>query len=446
MVSAKDEQMTAPRAARQARIIFVNRYYFPDQSATSQLLADLAAGLVTRGLSVHIVCSRQRFDDAGADLPAIECVGGVSVHRVWTTRFGRDRLAGRAVDYASFYLTSLWTLVALLRKNDTVVAKTDPPLISVIALIAACLKRANLVNWLQDVFPEVASQLDINPLPRWLDRFLRRLRNASLRAAQNNIVLGTRMQEFLTGFGIPAEKITVIENWSEVDVAKPVPPAASRLRSRLGVAREFVVSYSGNLGRAHEFQTLLGAASLLQQQRDIVFLMIGGGAGMPSLKQAVLQQGLDNFRFLGYQPRSELHDSLAAADVHLVSLRPQLEGLIVPSKFYGVLAAGRPVIFIGDADGELARVIVPAKIGMVVEVGDAADLAACIEALKSDTARRSDMGARSYRLYEDRYSARRAFEEWVKILDDRAVSRLVKQPRSVDAALPPSGTPSNFRT
>lgn len=417
--------MNSRQAEPLAKVVFVNRYFYPDQSATSQLLTDLSSGLVARGLHVHIVCSRQQYLEPRARLPALECVSGVTVHRVWTTGFGRDRLFGRAIDYASFYITCLWTLLSLLRRGDTVVAKTDPPLISIVALLAARLKGARLVNWLQDIFPEVASQLGVNPLPRWVDGPVQRMRNASLLAAQRNVVVGSRMREFLEDRGIPSEKIAVIENWSEVNVAEPVAPATSRLRTRLGMSRHFVVAYSGNLGRAHEFETLLGAAALLQRQRDVVFLMIGGGAGMPPLKQAVLQQGLDNFRFLGYQPRADLHDSLAAADVHLVSLRPELEGLIVPSKFYGVLSAGRPVIFIGDADGELARVIVPERVGMVVDVGASADLAGCIEALKSDAATRAAMSERGYRLYQSRYSSRRAFDEWVRILDDRAVSTSV---------------------
>lgn len=398
------------------KIVFVNRYFFPDQSATSQLLADLSTGLVARGLCVHVVCSRQRYDDADADLPAHDNVAGVVVRRIWTTRFGREHLLGRAIDYASFYVTCLWTLIAMLRAGDEVVAKTDPPLISVVAMVAARLRRAKLVNWLQDIFPEVASELAVNPLPRWLDALLRRLRNASLRAAETNVVLGSRMAQRLEGFAVPSDKIAVIENWSEVNVPPPISPAASRLRSRLAIWREFVVAYSGNLGRAHEFQTLLGAATLLQRHRDIVFLIIGGGAALPPLKRAVLEQGLDNFRFLGYQPRSELHDSLAAADVHWVSLRPELEGLIVPSKFYGILAAARPVIFIGDPDGELARVIVPNEVGMVVGVGEAADLAACIEALKANATRRLAIGERAHRLYRDRYAARRALDRWADIL------------------------------
>lgn len=433
IISPNHDQMNAQRGNRPARIVLVNRYFSPDQSATSQLLSDLSFGLAQRGRDIHVICSRQRYDEAAARLAKSETMNLVTVHRVWTTSFGRDRLIGRALDYATFYLSSLFAMLALLGRGDTVVAKTDPPLLSIVAMIAARIKRAALVNWLQDLFPEVASELGANPLPRWLDALLRRLRDASLRAARVNVVLGSRMCELLESRGIPRSKLRVIENWADL-IAEPVPPAASVLRSSLELGGKFVVAYSGNLGRAHEFDTLLGAATLLMSQRDIVFLMIGGGAGMPLLKRAVLQQGLDNFRFLNYQPRSALADSLGAADVHLVSLRPSLEGLIVPSKFYGILAAARPVIFVGDPDGELARIILPADIGGVVRAGDAAELARQIAALKADPRRGQAMGDNGARLYAQRYGLERALTSWSEIIDAREpASALTQAVRGGDA-------------
>ena len=153
-----------------------------------------------------------------------------------------------------------------------------------------------------------------------------------------------------------------------------------------------MVGYSGNLGRAHEFATLLEAASLCRADPDIVFLMIGAGAGMAALQQAVLERGLANFQFLPLQPRASLSDTLAAADVHWLSLLPVLEGLIVPSKLYGILASGRPVLFIGDPDGEVARVIDAAGAGLGVAIGQAAELARHIAELKSDPHRRAHFG------------------------------------------------------
>jgi colanic acid biosynthesis glycosyl transferase WcaI len=410
------EQMTSIPEKPRSKVLFVNRYFHPDQSATSQLLFDLSAGLVKAGFNVHVICSRQRYDQPRANLKPHDSVAGVTIHRIWTTRFGRGNLLGRMIDYATFYLSSGSMLLHSLRRDDIVVAKTDPPLISIVCMVVCKLKAAHLVNWLQDIFPEVATRLGASRLPEWLDSRLRVLRNASLRSARMNVVLGGRMQEFVVQSGIHQAQTAIIENWAdEAGDARPVE--ASELRSRLGLAGKFVVGYSGNLGRAHEFQTLLEAASLLSEQRDVAFLMIGGGVGMTMLEAAVASRAMANFQFLPYQPRGSLPDSLAAADVHLVSLRPQLEGLIVPSKFYGILAAGRPVLFVGDRDGELARVIDAADVGRVVEIGKGAELAACIVHLKLDPVRREACGAAAHQFYLDHYTAQRALSRWIDILE-----------------------------
>jgi colanic acid biosynthesis glycosyl transferase WcaI len=401
------------------KIVFVNRFFHPDQSATSQLLTDLAVGLAQSGHRIEVVCSRQRYDEAGANLKRADSTDGVSIHRVWTTNFGRHRLFGRAFDYATFYMSCALSLLTILKRGDTVVAKTDPPLISIIAMAAARLKGAHLINWLQDIFPEVASRLGANPLPRALDALLRRCRNRSLLSARMNVVLGARMYEWLLGFGVPASNIRIVENWAEAAQGIPKSVNQSMLRAKAGLRDAFVVGYSGNLGRAHEFQTLLEASALLQGDPNIVFLMVGGGAGMTRLQKIVAQRGLKNFRFLPYQPRDSLADSLAASDVHWVSLIPSLEGLIVPSKFYGILAAARPVIFIGDPEGEIARAIRAAQCGSTVAVNDADAFAQVVRDLKADPARRSRLGENGYHCYSERYSARRALGQWTDIINLR---------------------------
>jgi glycosyltransferase involved in cell wall biosynthesis len=405
---------SAPRAPK---LVFVNRYFFPDQSATSQMLSDLAFGLAARGCAVHVVCSRQRYDDATAALPALETKNGVTVHRVASSRFGRAHLGGRALDYATFYLACAVRLVRLLGRGDTVVTLTDPPLLSILGMAAAQLTGGQLVNWLHDVYPEVASRLAANPLPGPLDRWLCRWRDRSLARARTNVVLGQRMAEMIAARGIARERIRVIENWASLSDVGPKPSSESDLRARLGLAGKFVVGYSGNLGRAHEYLTLLEAAGLLAADNDLKFLMIGGGAGMTALRRLATERGLANLLFHPYVTRADLPDSLAAADVHLLSLLPALEGLIVPSKFYGILAAARPVVFVGDPEGEVAQIIGEAQIGATVSVGDAVGLARVLRELRADPGRCEGLGGAGHRLYCRRYTPVRALEQWTQVLE-----------------------------
>jgi glycosyltransferase involved in cell wall biosynthesis len=403
-------------------VLFVNRFYAPDLSATSQMLTDLAEGLARCGIEVSIVCSRQLYEDPLAALPAHEVIRGVRVRRVRTARFGRGRLGGRALDYATFYLAATGALLRHARDCDVLVVKTDPPLLSFIGAFVARWHRVACINWLQDVYPEIASRLSLSPLPRPLESRLASWRDRSLSAADANVVLGTRMRDYLAGRGVPPERISVGENWADEDTISPLPVAMSSLRRRLELTEKFVVAYSGNLGRAHDTDTLLAAAQALRTDSDTVFLLTGGGGNMRVLESAARQQGLAQMRFLPYQPRAQLADSLAAGDVHLVMLLPQLEGLIVPSKLYGILAAARPVIFIGDPAGELAQLIADNGIGFAVACGDGAGLCRALYSLRDDPAERERMGARARALFEERYTLTRALARWRSLLAGAAAN------------------------
>src|SRR5208282_608861 len=237
------------------RLIFVNRFFFPDHSATSQVLSDLAFHLAGAGREVHVVASRQIYDDARAALPDHEIVNDVHVHRVASTQFGRGALPGRAIDYLSFYRSVGQRLGALARQNDIVIAKTDPPLVSVVALAAARKRGARLVNWLQDVYPETAVVLGVPLMRGPVAAGLAALRDRTLRQAVATVVAGELMGRTAAAHGAPAAAIHVIPNWCDDEHIKPIAPAANPLRRAWGLADKFVFGYSGNLGRAHEFDT-----------------------------------------------------------------------------------------------------------------------------------------------------------------------------------------------
>lgn len=405
---------------RSAQVVFVNRYFFPDESATSRILSDLAFRLAARGLSVSVLTSRQLYGDPRASLPPVENIRGVTVRRVLTATRGRSRLAGRALDYASFHVAAGLELLRLLSPGDVVVAKTDPPLISIAVSAAARWRGAVLVNWLQDLFPEVASILTPNLMPTWLQRQLTAARNRSLRQAAMNVVLGEGMRVRLVSYGVDDKRVSVIPNWADVEGLKPLSTAESHTRRRLGLDGQFVVGYSGNLGRAHEFDTLLQAAQLLRADPGFTFLITGDGAKAQQLRRAVENGGLPNFIFQDYQPPQLLADSLAASDVHVVSLLPALEGLIVPSKIYGVLAAGRPAVFIGDPNGDVAKMIRDPECGISVRVGDAETLAAELRALRDDPLRLASMSARARAHVVSRCTSEHAVSDWLGFLDDIA--------------------------
>ena len=393
------------------KVVFVNRFFHPDLAPTGLYAAGVAFDLAAAGYEVHAVTSRLVYDGEGSGYAAQETVRGVQVHRVWTTRFGRGSLVGRACDYASFYIAASWRLWRLLGAGDVVVAMTDPPLVSVVAAFAARLRGARLVNWLQDVFPETAVRSGMRLLAGPLGAPARMLRDWSVRGAAVNVVLGERMAAEVARL-VPGARLRVVPNWTDGTALLPMASEASPLRREWGFEGKFVVGYSGNLGRVHDCETLLAAARLLAGERDVVFSFVGGGFHFQRLRAA----GLANVSVRGYVPGTRLGESLAACDLHLVTLLPAFEGLIVPSKFYGAAAAGRAVIFIGDADGEIARAIAAHGCGMTVAAGDAAGLAAAIRELRAAPEKLRAMGARARAAFEREWNEPIALARWRDVI------------------------------
>lgn len=418
----RGEAEAGARAKPTHKIIFINRFFHPDHSATSQILTDLALDLARDGWNVEVVTSRLMYDDS-AKLPVSENVGGVRVHRIWTSQLGRGQLLGRAVDYFTFYVSAAFTLWRITTPDTVLVAKTDPPMISLVAAPVAKLRGATLVNWLQDLFPEVAVTLGMRVFAGPVFRFLRYLRNASLKAATTNVVLGQRMRDMVERQGVERDRIVLMPNWADGEEIRPVARGVNPLRAQWGLEDTFVVSYSGNLGRAHEFSTIVEAAEALRHRADIRFLFIGAGAQRAELESQVAERKLANVLFHPYQPRSALSQSLSVGDVHLVSLNPALEGLIVPSKFYGIAAAGRPTLFIGDVDGEIARVVTDAHCGYAVASGDGTRLAALIEQLAGDRALCETLAANARHVFEQRFERKLVLQQWKEALGRAAWKR-----------------------
>ncbi|MBO6565570.1 MAG: glycosyltransferase family 4 protein [Pseudomonadales bacterium] len=376
------------------KIFFVNRFYSPDYSATSQLLTDAAEYLAERR-EVHIVTSRLGYEGTQR-FPAHEILNGVVVHRVWTTGFGRSNLIGRAFDYLSFYVSVFFKLLSLIDANSLVVAKTDPPMVSIPVSWAAAIRGAKLANWLQDLFPEVAVSLDYR-LPDLLVGLMKYFRNRSLQTAALNIAIGEMMRTRVLKEGVYTDRVVVVPNWSDGNAI--VPSESQALRRQWNLTEQFVVGYSGNLGQAHDSMTLLGAIEELADA-DMTFLFIGGGSKLEAIRDGCY----GNCQFQPYQRRDRLPESLTVPDIHLVSLLPELEGLILPSKVYGILAAGRPLINIGNPRGEVGKLVEENNIGFNIEVSDPKELVSLLKSLPKRTDELKSMGITARALFEERFS------------------------------------------
>jgi glycosyltransferase involved in cell wall biosynthesis len=418
------------------RVIFANRYFYPDESATSRMVSSLAFALAREGVEVVVLCSRHLHIGKEAQLAASETINNVSIRRLSTTGFGRGSSLGRMFDYLTYHLAAAAWLLLHGRRGDVCVMCTDPPLLSVSAAIPLQLRGVRLINWIMDLFPEVALDLKLVDETSRPARLALAMRDWSLRMAVANVCPIDSMAQYLGTRGIPADRLNVVHHWSESQELQPVPRWKNKLRRSWGFHDELVVGYSGNFGRAHDFSTILDAAGRLKDEKNVRFLFIGEGQQRAFVEGEIQRRGLRNITLQPLQPRDRLSESLSTADVHLVSLIPALERSVIPSKLYGILAVGRPTLFIGDPDGEVASVIEGAKCGTAVRIGEGKKLASLILQLRDKPEELERQGANAKRLFDAEYTSVSGVAAWRKVLDDLRRSEWQK----AEGACPATGT------
>ena len=340
--------MPAPR-----RVVFVNRFYWPDEPATAQLLTDLAEGLAAEGWDVSVIASHP----GRSGVPRCEQRHGVSIHRVRGPRWGKRSLLGRVADFAAFLVGASWRCIRVLHRGDTLITKTDPPLLGVMLWPLAKLCRARQVHWVQDIYPEVAMAVAGGRAGRWLLAGLRGLRDFTWRHSAGCVALGEDMAAFIQARGVARSQISIIGNWAPTGLASVPDNEVAALRRDWGLADKFVIAYSGNLGRVHDLDPVLDLAGQLRDEPHIAFLFIGGGAQHARLHQRVLDEQLRNVHFQPAQRRDRLATALGIGDLHLVTLLPSCASLVFPSKLYGVAALGKPILFLGPDESEPARLV-----------------------------------------------------------------------------------------
>jgi colanic acid biosynthesis glycosyl transferase WcaI len=391
------------------RLLVMNQYYWPGVEATAHLLTELCEALA-EDYDVTVI--------TGA-LPSAPRGGtgtrnGVRIVRVRSSAFERRRLALRAANYFSFVALALARGLRAARP-DVVLCMTDPPFLGTFAYAVARRFRVPLVVISQDVFPEIAVELGRlrNPVAV---RLLGALVALYLRRAARVVAIGETMRVRLEAKGVAAERIEVIPNWVDVESISP-RPKRNEWSSTHELADSFVVMHSGNVGHAQDLDTLVQAAALLQDVPALKFAIVGSGARGAEIVALAKRLKLENVVFLPYQPREALSESLSTADVHVVGLARGLSGFVVPSRVYGILAAGRPLIVSADPSSETAQLVTEIGCGVAVPPGLPAELAGAIRAAHDGELDLAAMGLRA-RAYAEREATREvASERYRRLLE-----------------------------
>jgi glycosyltransferase involved in cell wall biosynthesis len=396
------------------RIRILHTFFYPDKSAVSQILSDLAFHLAQQGHQVEVIASRGDYE-GGATLPKRETVNGVLIRRVWSPNRGKKSILGRLADLGSYAVGS--TLKAFFSaRADRVIVLTNPPMYALVARLLRLIRREAYVYVVMDLYPDISVQAGMLKPGGLLTRLASHLTKTTLWHAARVVALGTCMAKAIERLGISPDKIAIIRNWGDEENVCPLPGGENPLRAQLGLADEFVVMYSGNMGMGHRFDDILQTALALRHRTDIRFLFVGGGIRRAAIEQFRDQHQLDNLIVRDYFPRDQLAHSLPLGDAHFISLREGFQGLIVPSKTYGAMAAGRPIIYQGNPAGEIARMLTEEGGGQVVAEGDTDGLRQLIVQWADDRPAAAEVGRQARQVFERNYTKAIGLRKYTELL------------------------------
>ncbi|GJQ29071.1 MAG: glycosyltransferase WbuB [Phycisphaerae bacterium] len=409
------------RAERPLHVLLLNQAFHPDVVATAQMGKDLADALVRRGHRVSAVASRSIYGQSGAVLPRRETIpveggGKMEVYRVGASVFGKAGYAARIADFALFYLLALVKVLTLPRP-DVVVCYTTPPFVALVGLLCRWLRGSRAIYWVMDLYPDLPVACGVMKPTAISTRLFERLNRFLLRRSDVDVVLGRCMRDRVLAKGVHPERVTLIPVWADLAGITPLAHAENPYRRTWAPGGEFVVMYSGNFGIGHDADTILNAMRLLKDEPGLRFVFVGGGKRRVQVEAFIKEHGLTHASWYDYQPREALGQSLAAADVHLISLREGVEGIMVPSKLFGIMAAGRASVFVGHPTSEIARVLAEHNAGTTIREGDAAGLADAIRRLKSDPAAAVAMGERARAAVPGRFDRDTACVRWARLIE-----------------------------
>jgi glycosyltransferase involved in cell wall biosynthesis len=374
------------------KLSIVTQFYPPDYAATGQLIQELANHLGGLGMQVQVLTGQPGYGLQNITAAPFEKNPPISVRRSRTSRICSQRIRGRAINGFLFCLRCGLRLLKRSYRGDIILLTTEPPYLPFVGYLAKVFFGQPYVCLIYDLYPDVAVNLKVIPAKHWLVRLWDWLNCQIWKQAEGIVVLCPTMKDRITAKCPEVEdKVSVVHSWSDPNRIVPKPKLNNWFARKYGLVEQFTVLYSGNMGRCHDMQTILETALELQNE-PIQFVFIGDGAKHQTCVETVTRWGLQNCRFFPFQDKQTLPDSLTACDLSLVTISPDMEGLIAPSKLYGILAAGRPVAVVCEPHSYLCQLVREANCGAAFANGDSSGLAQYIRHLAAHPQQTSHLG------------------------------------------------------
>ncbi|NUN65160.1 glycosyltransferase family 4 protein [Pseudanabaena biceps] len=405
------------KAHLKTNISIITQFYPPDYAATGQFIYELAGALVEQGFDVSVFTGMPGYAFKQTEVKRQECENGVFVRRTGSVQLMSKRIRNKIFGSVLFLLRCVVKFRHKGMRGSHLVLTTAPPFLGLIGWFYNKIFHHTYSCIIYDIYPEVAVRLKVIAPDHWIVKFWEFVNRKVWERADSLIVLSEPMRELLIQKDKKlADKIHVIHSWADPKFIKPIAKSDNWFARQYDLTDCFVVLYSGNLGRCHDSKTILKCAQLLRDRTDIKFVFIGNGVGSQIIKCAIASGDLPNALQLPYQDKDVLPFSLTACDLSLVSILPNVGDTVAPSKMYGILAAGRPVVAICPKDSYLREIIDEGNCGNYFENGDAQGLADYICLLKANPDKQASLGRNARKLLELNYTVDKAVPKYIQAL------------------------------
>ncbi len=401
------------------KILFVTHMFHPDQVATSNLFTKLFERITeVHRYGITVWCA-QPFYTTLQRQPYYRRYKQIDVYCLPSTNFGKERLIGRLVNMLTYTQSVFFRLLFLKRKRyDLIFVHTAPPLLAILVIMLAKVKKIRIVYVLMDIFPDGLFRLNKVSERNLLIRFWKRWHRKAIKSSERVVVIGRDMLQWVKSEipSIDDVRLKHIPLWQDEKALNPIAFTDNPFVNKYGLHESFVVQFSGNMGLWNDLETVGKAVRVGMD--GVKFVFIGDGIRKRELVAAMGQQGVERTLFLNFLSNEEYALSVTACHCGLVTLRPEAVGMGVPSKIFGIMAAGVPVLAIAPMNSEIAMIVSESECGLVSEPGDVQGLIKNILYLKGNDAIRKQMAINARRSFEEKYTTEKGATNYLNLFDE----------------------------
>lgn len=402
---------------QQKKLTLLSQYFYPEMISTGHILTELIVELSKQGVKTSVICAQPTYysnDKVDREITYKNTV----IKRTNNTNFDKNSFKGKLFNSLSFFIGALW-LEIKEKSRYPILVVTNPPFLGLAGLILNKIKSRQYMLIIHDLYPDVAINMRFIRCNSLIALVWNKINLKIYQSASSIIVLGRDVQKRIREKLAPEqhEKVKFIPNWADPELICPIDQNCNPFIDELGLNGRFLVQYSGNMGITHDMETIIEAAQILRENEDIHFVLIGGGGKLSKIKKMVESYELTNVSFLPYQPRKFLKHSLCSSHVSLISLEKGAEGLSVPSKLYGIMASGRPIIAIMPENTEVALTLKEFKCGIVTPPKDVLSLVKSIIWMKNNESDRKMMGLRAHKAFLTNFTVQYCAKQYYHLIE-----------------------------